>query len=360
MHCQTRSSPDTVDMLLGVLKASGSEQRMTGTKTVPARTQQLELFERMVLIRRIEERLRADAAAGNLPGGVHLYIGQEAVATGVCAQLQVSDWITSTHRGHGHFLAKGGDPKAMMAEIWGKRTGICKGMGGSMHVADFSRGILGANGIVGGGFAIATGAAYSSKLRGDGRVAVTFFGDGASNQGVFMEALNVSSLWKLPLVFVCEHNQFSEFTPSATVTSGEIVDRARAFKIPCTIVDGNDVLAVWQAAGEAVERARRGDGPSFIEAHTYRIQGHLEAEDLFLGGGKYREKQEVEAWRQADRDPILRYRAELLRQGIVGSELDAVELRVSSTLAAAMKFAEESEAADPELPFQLMFTNRTV
>src|SRR5579862_500033 len=261
-----------------------------------SKEQLLALYERMLLIRRMEERLRSDAAAGNLPGAVHLYIGQEAIATGVCAQLHDPDWITSTHRGHGHFLGKGGDPKAMMAEIWGKRTGICKGMGGSMHVADFSKGILGANGIVGGGFAIATGAAFAAKLTHDERIAVAFFGDGASNQGVFMECLNVSSLWKLPLIFVCEHNQFSEFTPSAHVTSGEIADRARAFKIPTVVIDGNDALAVWDAAAQAVEHARGGEGPAFIEAHTYRIQGHLEAEDLMLGGGKYREKSEIEAW----------------------------------------------------------------
>src|SRR5882757_8328325 len=273
----------------------------------------LNLYERMLLIRRIEERLKADAAAGNLPGGVHLYIGQEAVAVGVCSQLNESDMITSTHRGHGHFLAKGGDLNTMVAEIWGKRTGICKGMGGSMHVADFSRGILGANGIVGAGFAIATGAAYSAKLTGDGRVAVAFFGDGAANQGVFMETLNVSSLWKLPVIFVCEHNGFSEFSPAATVTSGEIVDRARAFKISCEVIDGNDVLAVAKATSAAIEGARAGRGPAFIEAKTYRIQGHFEAEHLFLAGAKYRELDEIESWRK--RDPIDRFGQFLLDQG---------------------------------------------
>src|SRR5580700_3659671 len=190
-----------------------------------SKEQLLALYERMLLIRRMEERLRSDAAAGNLPGAVHLYIGQEAIATGVCAQLRDTDWITSTHRGHGHFLGKGGDPKAMMAEIWGKRTGICQGMGGSMHVADFSKGILGANGIVGGGFAIATGAAFGAKLRAEGRIAVCFFGDGAANQGVFMESMNISSVWNLPTVFVCENNGLSEFTVSSTITGGHLVDR---------------------------------------------------------------------------------------------------------------------------------------
>jgi acetoin:2,6-dichlorophenolindophenol oxidoreductase subunit alpha len=322
----------------------------------PTREQLLALYERMLLIRRMEERLRADAAAGKLPGAVHLYIGQEAIAAGVCARLKETDWITSTHRGHGHFLAKGGDPKAMMAEIWGKRTGICQGMGGSMHVADFTKGILGANGIVGGGFAIATGAAFSSKLSNDGRVAVAFFGDGAANQGVFMECLNVSSLWKLPLVFVCEHNKFCEFTVSSTVTSGEIVDRARAFKIPCSVIDGNDALAVWQAAGQAIEHARSGNGPAFIEAHTYRIQGHLEAEDLFLGGGKYREKQEIEEWRQ--RDPIDRLKAKLLADGSRENELQAIDARVTRTVEESVQFAESSEEADPELAFELMFAGQ--
>ncbi|MGH8259542.1 MAG: thiamine pyrophosphate-dependent dehydrogenase E1 component subunit alpha, partial [Steroidobacteraceae bacterium] len=322
----------------------------------PSKDQLLALYERMLLIRRMEERLRADAAAGNLPGAVHLYIGQEAIATGVCARLKETDLITSTHRGHGHFLAKGGDPNAMMAEIWGKKTGICKGMGGSMHVADFSKGILGANGIVGGGFAIATGAAFASKLMHDARIAVTFFGDGASNQGVFMECLNVSSLWQLPLVFVCEHNQFSEFTPSSQCTSGEIADRARAFKIPVTVIDGNDVVAVWQAAGEAVERARRGEGPAFIEARTYRIQGHLEAEGLFLAGGKYREEAEIESWRK--RDPLDRVRERLTAAGIPGAELERMDARIGAAVEKAVEFARSSEDADPELPFDLMFVGQ--
>lgn len=321
-----------------------------------SKEQLLALYERMLLIRRMEEQLRSDAAAGNLPGAVHLYIGQEAIATGVCAQLRESDWITSTHRGHGHFLGKGGDPKAMMAEIWGKRTGICKGMGGSMHVADFSKGILGANGIVGAGFAIATGAAFAAKVTHDERIAVAFFGDGASNQGVFMECLNVSSLWKLPLIFVCEHNQFSEFTPSAHVTSGEIADRARAFKIPTTVIDGNDVVAVSQAAGEAVARARRGEGPSFIEARTYRIQGHLEAEDLFLAGGKYREKHEIDEWRL--KDPLDRAREGLLAAGTRVQDLDALNERTLRIVEDAVKFAQDSEPADPELALDLMFVGQ--
>jgi TPP-dependent pyruvate/acetoin dehydrogenase alpha subunit len=320
----------------------------------PSPAETLELYERMLLIRRVEERLRDDSAAGSLPGAVHLYIGEEAVAVGVCAHLGDRDYATSTHRGHGHFLAKGGDVNAMMAEIWAKQEGICRGMGGSMHVADLSKGILGANGIVGAGLAIATGAAFGAKLDGDGKVAVCFFGDGASNQGVLMETLNVSTLWELPVVFVCENNMFSEFTPSREVTAGHIADRARAFSMPVAEVDGNDVVAVWQAAGETVSRARSGGGPSFIEAHTYRIQGHFEAEAFVLSGGRYREDREIETWRQ--KDPILRCRASLLASGAADeAALDAIEARVRSRVDDAVRFAEAGTPADPELAETLMF-----
>jgi len=328
------------------------------TNHSPSRDDLFALYERMLLIRRTEERLRDENKAGNLPGAVHLYIGEEAIATGVCAHLADSDMITSTHRGHGHYLAKGGDLKAMMAEIWAKKTGICKGMGGSMHVADFSKGILGANGIVGAGFAIATGAAYSAMLSGEGRVVADFFGDGASNQGTLMECLNVASLWQLPLIFVCEHNTFSEFSPAKTVTSGHIVDRARAFNIPCHVIEGNDVVAVWQAMQDAVQRARSGGGPTFIEAHTYRIQGHLEAEDLFLGGQKYREKEEIESWKK--RCPILISRTQLEKGGAPDvARLEEIEKRVMAQVDDAVRFAEESEPADAELAFSLMFDGQT-
>lgn len=315
------------------------------------------LYERMLLIRRIEEKLSVDAAAGVLPGGVHLYIGQEAVAVGVCMQLEDTDWITSTHRGHGHFLAKGGDPNAMMAEIRGKKTGICQGMGGSMHVADVSKGILGANGIVGGGFAIATGAAFGAKLAGEGRVAVCFFGDGAANQGVFMECLNVSSLWALPIVFVCEHNQFCEFTRAEQVTSGRIADRARAFGIHAAEVDGNDVEAVWRATAEAVARARKGEGPCFIEAETYRIRGHMEFEKELLAGGKYREPEEIARWQT--RDPIAQWGQKLVTSGVATSaDIEAVDTRVAQAVEEAVAFSNRSEDADPELVFELMFAGQ--
>jgi acetoin:2,6-dichlorophenolindophenol oxidoreductase subunit alpha len=327
---------------------------MGTTEVGPHAAELLDMYERMLLIRRTEERLSAESMAGSLPGAVHLYIGEEAVAVGVSAQLGDRDYATSTHRGHGHFLAKGGDLNAMMAEIWGKREGICRGMGGSMHVADISKGILGANGIVGAGLAIATGAAYGAKLDGDGKVAVCFFGDGASNQGVLMETLNVSTLWQLPVIFVCENNLFSEFTPSREVTAGRIADRARAFAMPAHEVDGNDVVAVWQAAAQAVSRARAGGGPSFIEARTYRIQGHFEAESFILAGARYRESAEIDEWRA--RDPIARLASRLVDSGAAdAAALDALDAGVRQQVAEAVAYAEAGQPADPELALTLMF-----
>jgi acetoin:2,6-dichlorophenolindophenol oxidoreductase subunit alpha len=325
----------------------------------PSPDEALRLYETMVLIRRTEERLRDDSAAGKLPGAVHLYIGEEAVAAGVCAHLTDRDYATSTHRGHGHFLAKGGDVRAMMAEVWATRDGICRGMGGSMHVADVSKGILGANGIVGAGLSIATGAAFGARLDGNdpdkqGKVAVCFFGDGASNQGALMETLNIASLWQLPLLFVCEHNGYSEFSPASQVTSGRIADRARAFSVPVAEVDGNDVTEVWRAAGAAVARARAGGGPSFIEARTYRIQGHFEAERFVLGGGSYRDDHEIQKWRDAD--PVSRARSVLIKTGTTDeAALDRIEDAVAARVADAAAFAEAGEPADPELALTLMF-----
>jgi pyruvate dehydrogenase E1 component alpha subunit len=244
--------------------------------------------------------------------------------------------------------------RSMMAEIWAKREGICRGMGGSMHVADISKGILGANGIVGAGLSIATGAAFGAKLDGDGKVAACFFGDGASNQGVLMETLNLSVLWRLPAVFICENNGFSEFTPSAAVTAGKIADRARAFSMPAAEVDGNDVTEVWRAAGEAVRRAREGGGPSFIEARTYRIQGHFEAEAFVLGSGRYRGEAEIEAWR--GKDPIARFRYHLISSGSAGAaDLDRIDASVLERVADAVAYAEAGQPADPELAETLMF-----
>ena len=276
------------------------------------RDQLLDLYRTMQVIRATEERLAEDCAAGKLPGPVHLYIGQEAIAVGVCAHLNDGDWIASTHRGHGHFLAKGGDVASLMAEIHGRTTGMCEGYGGSMHVADFGKGIMGANGIVGGGIALMTGAALAAQLDGKGAVAVCFFGDGAANQGVLMEALNTSALWRLPLILVCENNGFSEFSPSATVTAGEISGAPRPSTWPPSASTGTTCSSSWHAADRAVRRARAGQGPTLIEAMTYRIRGHVEYEGTFLSQ-PYRTEQEVESWRA--KDPLKRFRDYLVEAG---------------------------------------------
>ena len=274
----------------------------------------------------------------------------------MCAHLDDDDWIASTHRGHGHFLAKGGDPKAMIAEIHAKEGGICKGMGGSMHVADFSKGIIGANGIVAGGVGITVGAALAAQLDGNGKVAVVFFGDGAANQGVIMEAMNVSALWKLPLILVCEHNGFSEFSPSDTVTAGDIAERPKAFGIPSVSVDGNDVEAVWQAMDDAVARARNGDGPSFIQATTYRTHGHNEGEVHFLQG-TYRDDSEVEDW--VKRDPIDRYAKELVGDGVcTRSDLETVDNEIRGVVEDAAAFAASSPRPADDAAHSLMFYNQ--
>jgi len=285
----------------------------------------LYLYRRMLLIRRMEEQLGEVVKTGELPGPVHLYIGQEAVAVGVCAQLSDADWIASTHRGHGHFLAKGGDPRAMVAEILGRATGICHGKGGSMHVADFSRGILGANGIVGGGVGLALGAALAAQLDGKRRVSVVFFGDGGANQGVVMEAINLAVLWKLPLLLVCENNGFSEFSSTQSVTSGEIAARAQPYGAHSAVVDGNDVQLVYAAAQDALERARSGAGPTLIEARTYRWRGHVETEKSFLSSA-YRTDEEIAQW--VERDPIARAHAQLLESGVPSERVTSVQKEI--------------------------------
>ena len=258
-----------------------------------------------------------------------------------------SDWISSTHRGHGHFIAKGGNIKSMMAEIYGKSTGICGGKGGSMHVADFSKGIIGANGVVAGGMGLAVGAALAAKLDREGVVSVIFFGDGAANQGVLMEAMNISSLWKLPMIFVCENNQYSEFTHTSEVTSGKIADRARPFNIPTHEVDGNNVVDVWQAASNAIRRGRSGEGPTFIEAHTYRQRGHVEFEYTFLSR-TYRDQEEVDLWKKEDKDPILRLEKQLIKnKSYTASEVDEIHNEVNSEVEEAVRFALDSN--DPEI-----------
>jgi pyruvate dehydrogenase E1 component alpha subunit len=306
----------------------------------------------MYRIRRVEERLAEVQAAGDLPGPVHLYIGQEAIAVGVCAHLSDQDWIASTHRGHGHFLAKSDEIQKLVAEVYGRSTGVCGGKGGSMHVADVSKGILGANGIVGGGIALAAGAALSAQTRGTRNVAVVFFGDGAANQGVLLEALNVAALWKLPLILVCENNGFSEFSPTATVTAGEIWNRATPFGVPGRHVDGNDVREVWSAAGEAIDRARNGNGATLLEMRTYRLRGHVEAEKSFLSKS-YRSDAEVEERREHE---PLRLALEALRNaGVTEEAIAAAEEAEQTRVQAAFAYAAESPWPHPDAAFQHMF-----
>lgn len=311
----------------------------------------LSLYERMLLIRRAEERLVQAFKEGALPGNVHLYIGEEAIAVGVCTHLTERDWITSTHRGHGHFLAKGGNPAALFAEIYGRGSGPCRGFGGTMHVADFSMGILGANGIVGAGIPIAAGAALSAQLEGGDRVAVAFFGDGAANRGVFLEALNIAALWRLPLVLVCENNGYCEFSPTETVTAGAIHARAAAIGIPAVAIDGNDVEAVFDCAGAAVARARASGGPSLIEARTYRLRGHAEAEVYWLSEN-YRTDEEVVRWQE--RDPLALFAAKLQRDGVANAaQLAAIDAAVTKRIADAVEIAAHAAtpAADMLQPF---------
>lgn len=314
---------------------------------------QLALYRKMLLIRKVEEMLGNAFLAAELPGPVHLYVGQEAVAVGVCDHLSPRDWIASTHRGHGHFLAKGGDTTALVAEVFGRSTGICRGRGGSMHVADFSRGIIGANGIVAGGLALAAGAAWAAQLEGTGRVAVAFFGDGAANEGVLMETLNLCALWRLPLILACENNGFSEFSPRDTVTAGRIADRAAPFGVPRHTVDGNDLEAVWQISADAVDHARRGLGPVLVEFETYRLRGHMEQEMAFLSKA-YRTQEEVEARLLAD--PLMRFREKVLASGKVKIEdLARLETSVEQEVSEAKQAARQAPWPDTASAADFMF-----
>ena len=314
------------------------------------------MLERMLLIRRTEEQLGADSRAGELPGNVHLCAGQEAIAVGICNHLSDSDYVGSTHRGHGHFLAKGGSARSLIAEVHAKSTGACGGLGGSMHVTDLSKGMIGANGIVGGGIGLAAGAALSAQVAGKGHVAVAFFGDGASSQGILPEVFNIAVLWKLPLILVCEYNGYSEFSASGAVNAGEIADRARAFGIPTEVIDGNDVEAVWTSAGIAIERARKGEGPSFIEAKTYRLRGHLEAEDGFLQA-PYRSEEEIDQWRT--RDPIPRLVKRLTEMSAMSdADFEILEAKVAAEVGDALQFANESEPPEMERVLSSVFVDQ--
>lgn len=297
----------------------------------------------MVKIRKFEETVEKYFLDGQIPGFVHLYIGEEAIATGVCASLANQDYIQSTHRGHGHTIAKGADVNRAMAEIFGKKTGFCKGKGGSMHIADFSVGMLGANGVVGGGFNIATGAALAIKKQKRDNVSVVFFGDGASNRGTFHEALNMAAAWKLPVIFVCENNQWASTTPYRTTTSVEdISDRAAGYSMASKIVDGNDVFDVYEGFKEALAYVKAGNGPFFLEAKTYRIKGH------FVGDPElYRTKEEVKKVYD-ENNPITRFENKVLKDNLLSeTELKEISSKAEIEIKEALEFAQKSEFPEP-------------
>jgi TPP-dependent pyruvate/acetoin dehydrogenase alpha subunit len=323
---------------------------MTAQSPTPERRR--ELYRQMLLIRRFDEKALELRGADEIDGVVHPYIGQEAVAVGVCANLGPHDRITSTHRGHGHCIAKGADPRRMMAELFGRVDGYCKGKGGSMHIADFEIGMLGANGIVGAGLPIAAGAALASMLAGDGAVAVCFFSDGATNEGEFHECLNLSALWKLPIVWLCENNGVAGGTPVEDGLAAESpAALASTYRMTSEVVEGNDVEAVVEAAGRAVAAARAGSGPVLLEARTFRMLGHAYRK---VSLPDQRDAALLREWRQ--RDPIDRFRARLLADGVLDdAAVQATEQSVSDEIEEAVRFAQASPLPQPEDALEDLF-----
>jgi len=303
----------------------------------------IDMHRMMVRMRKFEERAAREFAAGNIPGIMQTYVGQEAVATGACAALRSDDYITSTYRGHGHLIARGGSTDRMMAELYGKKTGYNKGKGGSMHVADIDLGIVTANGIVGAGITIAGGVALSAQLRGTDQVTVCFFGDGATNTTRFHEGINLGACWDLPVVYIIENNLYGESTSiSTTCKLTNLSDRASSYGIPGKTVDGNNVIEVFEAVSEAVTRARKGQGPTLIECKTYRYSGHFEGDKQ-----TYKPKEEVEEWLK--KDPIPRFRKRLIETDVLSEEEDnKIDRETSVEIEAAVKFAEESPLPAPE------------
>jgi len=299
------------------------------------------VYERMRLIREFENRAAKLFAEGKVPGFVHLYAGEEAIAVGVCALLSDSDYITSTHRGHGHCIAKGVDINEMMCELYGKKNGSCNGKGGSMHIADVDKGMLGANGIVGAGGPLACGAGLTAKIKETDQVTICFFGDGAAAQGTMHESMNLASIWKLPVVFVCENNGYAETTPSCYHCAAEdIADRATAYNMPGFGVDGTDLFAVHEAAGEAIARARRGDGPTLIECKAFRYYGHFEGDNLSY----YTEEEQAE---QKARDPLEKFITRVVDRKLVSkAKLDEIDARVTKVIDEAVQLAEDSPYPD--------------
>ncbi|MDE3112284.1 MAG: thiamine pyrophosphate-dependent dehydrogenase E1 component subunit alpha [Chloroflexota bacterium] len=303
----------------------------------------LDLYRVMRTIRRFEQRSTQLFGENKIWGTIHSYAGEEAIAAGVCAHLRDDDWITSTHRGHGHCIAKRADLGRMFAELLGREAGYCRGRGGSMHIADTSKGNLGANGIVGGGIPIATGAALTAKQLGTDQVAVAFFGDGAANQGTFHESLNLAAIWKLPVLYVCENNQYAESLPvKRAFATEDIAKRAEGYGMPGVRVDGRDVRAVYGVAAEAVARARRGEGPTLIVADSYRHEGHYYGDPR-----KYQSKDEVEGWRERF-DPVADARRWIAEDGLATeAELDAIDRKVDAEMEKGVAFAEASPLASP-------------
>jgi acetoin:2,6-dichlorophenolindophenol oxidoreductase subunit alpha len=304
----------------------------------------LDLYSRMLTIREFEEKASDLYSRALIPGLLHSSVGQEAVAVGVCAALRVDDYIASTHRGHGHCIAKGADIGRMFAELFGKVDGYCRGKGGSMHIANPEVGNLGANAIVGGNIPIVTGAGLSAKMRGTDQVAVSFFGDGALNQGILLESMNMAAIWKLPVIYACENNQYGEYTAMTAVTAGDILQRGTSLGIASEIVDGMDVLEVYQATVKAVARGRSGDGPSFVVFNTYRYYGH----GMSDRDRPYRTRDEENDWRQS-RDPLDRFASQLISGGYMTSaEKDQVHAEVSELIAQGVKFGTDAPFPDPD------------
>ena len=312
----------------------------------------LKMYQDMLKIRYFENEITNLYSKGLIPGTAHLYIGEEAIAVGVCANLTKRDFAVSTHRGHGHLIAQGADLKKMMAEILGKEAGYCKGKGGSMHIMDVSKGILGANGIVGAGIPIATGSAYSAKVRGTDQVTISFFGDAASNQGTFHESINMAAAWKLPVIYICENNLYGISVDIRKVTNTkDLVTRALAYDITGVIVNGNDVLEVYMVTKEAVERARRGEGPTLIECKTYRWKGH----HLGDPGRVYRLEKETKEWMA--RCPIKTYKERLLNENVAtDKELVIIEKEIKQMVEEAANFAIKSPYPKEEEAFEDLFT----
>jgi len=303
----------------------------------------LDLYSTMLTIREFEEAAQDLYTRTLIPGMLHISVGQEAVAVGVCAAIRENDYITSTHRGHGHCIAKGADVGRMFAELFGKADGYCRGKGGSMHIANPDVGNLGANAIVGGSIPIATGAALSAQLRGMGQLAVCFFGDGALNQGVLSESMNYAAIWKLPIIYACENNGYGEYTATNAVTAGNIIERGEAFGVPSTAVDGMDVLEVYRATLAAAERAHAGDGPSFISFQTYRYYGH----GMSDRDRAYRTRDEEKEWRQL-RDPVDRYASWLIANNHASrEELDRMEAGIKQQILDGIEFGKAAPYPDP-------------